>query len=181
MNKAHIETQPTNQDETQDEVVKYWVCDDSGNEDVVWAESPEDAAREYVEAGGEDSAALSTQWCDVWVWTDEDEDRERVKVAIEPDEPACTSETGHDWRRPVAIVGGIDENPGCFGQGGGIVQLDCCMECGCRRRWTNWGQDMSDGTQGLEATSYEPSYYADEVEELAEDDEIEDDETGLWS
>lgn len=33
-----------------------------------------------------------------------------VLVGSDPPEPACTCDRGHDWRRPVEVVGGLDSN-----------------------------------------------------------------------
>lgn len=87
-------------------------------------------------------------------------------------EPECPeSEDGaHDWQAPYEIVGGIKENPGVWGNGGGVIIYGCCMRCGCRRTTDTWAQDMSTGEQGLRAVTYEPGYYADDLRRLTGDD-----------
>lgn len=90
-------------------------------------------------------------------------DRECFKISVDPDEPECDDSTEHDWCSPHEIVGGIEENPGVWCHGGGIVAHEVCMRCGCGRTTDTWAQDMSDGTQGLTSVSYEPRKYAEAI------------------
>lgn len=85
--------------------------------------------------------------------------RDSHKVAIEPAEPACSHGEGHDWQSPVEIVGGIDENPGVRGSGGGVIIDECCMHCGCQRQTDTWAQDRTDGEQGLTSVTYRVGHY----------------------
>lgn len=93
-----------------------------------------------------------------------------IRVAIDPEEPECDGGTEHDWQSPVEIVGGIAENPGVWGHGGGVTITECCMHCGCARMTDTWAQDPETGEQGLESVSYEPGRYADEIPRRAERD-----------
>src|SRR5690554_5454873 len=54
-------------------------------------------------------------------------------VAIHPDAPACEGEGEHDWQSPHHLLGGIEENPGVWGKGGGAVIEEVCMRCGTAR------------------------------------------------
>ena len=76
--------------------------------------------------------------------------------------PDCIGDEEHDWQAPYEIVGGITENPGCWGDGGGVRCRAVCALCGAYRQSGNWGQCMEDGVQGLDWESYED---ADEVSE----------------
>ena len=126
-------------------------CDDGNFEEEIEADSPREAARQYVAAGewGDD---LITSWVHVWVWTN-DEDRDRIRVPIEPTEPECTSDD-HDWRNPLSVVGGLKENPGVYGHGAGVTITEVCKHCGWYRITDTWAQDPSTGEQGLESIEY---------------------------
>lgn len=86
---------------------------------------------------------------------------------LEPPEPDCPDHDEHDWQSPHAIVGGIAENPGVHGSGGGVVISECCMHCGCRRTTDTWATDPTNGTQGHTTICYSPGFYSDE---LSDDD-----------
>ncbi len=137
-------------------------CTD-GNADVdIEAESAEDAAQEYVDGGewGMDEEGAKTTWIDVWCTPldedgepDEDE-REKVTITLQPTEPECSSEDGHDWQSPIEVVGGIEENPGVWGKGGGVTITEVCSHCGCYRDTDTWAQRPDTGEQGLRSVSY---------------------------
>lgn len=144
---------------------------DDGNAEVTFeCDSGEDAAKMYVD-GGDWGQPDSTMWVTVWTWRegiDSDGDYVRVeedsyKIAIDPDEPDCTHGDGHEWDSPIEIVGGIKENPGVWGHGGGVKITEVCLHCGCERVTNTWAQDPTDGEQGLRSVSYTEGKYADEV------------------
>jgi hypothetical protein len=87
---------------------------------------------------------------------------ERIDVSIDPPEPECT-ENEHDWQAPVEIIGGMRENPGVWGHGGGVVIHDVCLHCGCERVHDTWAQDPETGQQGLRSVAYYPGKYAAQV------------------
>lgn len=145
-----------------------YLCDDGNAEIEITADSAEEAAQEYVDGGdwGDDSA---TSWVRVYVQEiDEDGDpvgaRKGVKVTIEADEPDCSHNDGHDWRSPHSILGGLRENPGVRGSGGGVIIDEVCVRCGCGRHTDTWAQDPSDGTQGHRSVSYKPGEYTEAVQ-----------------
>ncbi len=160
----------------------WHACDDGGDEcPIDDCETAEEAAQEYVD-GGEypcemSDGVLTTGWVVVRVWhegLDAEGDWVRVdesthRITIEPEEPPCTHDDGHDWQAPQEIVGGCDENPGVYGHGGGVTITRVCIRCGCSRTEDTWAQDPADGTQGLRSTSYQPGQYADEVQGLRPD------------
>lgn len=92
----------------------------------------------------------------------EEIERRYVTVTIEPPEPRCVDDDGHDWRAPYEWVGGIAENPGVWGHGGGLVYHEACVRCGCGRVTDTWAQDGS-GRQGLTSTRFEAEAYAENV------------------
>lgn len=96
----------------------------------------------------------------------EEIERHSITVQIDPDEPDCTSDEGHDWQAPYEIVGGIKENPGVWGHGGGVTIQEACLHCGCGKLTDTWAQDPETGEQGLDSTAYQPDKYTDEVSDL---------------
>jgi hypothetical protein len=92
-----------------------------------------------------------------------DTDWEHIWVRIDPQEPRCT-EAEHNWQSPHEIVGGIEENPGVWGHGGGIVIHEVCMHCACGRVRDTWADDGRGGHMESESVRYERGKYADEVE-----------------
>jgi hypothetical protein len=137
-----------------------WKCDDGNCEIEIEATTARAAARHYVRSGdwNEDG---STFWVKVWVWAaDSDgDDRESFKIEVEPSEPRCRGGQDHDWQSPIEWVGGIRENPGVWGHGGGVIIHEGCTRCGCGRTTDTWAQDRSDGEQGLTSVRYEPHEY----------------------
>ena len=144
-----------------------WHADDGHCEITVKCNSGEAAAQEYV-SGGDWGDVDTTIWIRVHVWQSATTatgiivraNEETWRVALDPDEPTCTSEKGHNWRSPHEIVGGLENNPGVWGNGGGVKIYECCTRCGCERLTDTWAQDRDTGEQGLEAVSYTPRKYA---------------------
>jgi hypothetical protein len=138
-----------------------FLCDDGNCEVEIEAASPEAAAQGYVETGdwGEPT---STIWITVYVTPvggDPDFDREAHTVEIDPDEPSCESGEDHQWKSPIELVGGLEDNPGVFGHGGGVVIHEVCQHCGCSKTTDTWAQNPETGEQGLQSVSYDPNAY----------------------
>lgn len=118
-------------------------------------------AEEWIREGDWDTSSGETFWVHGHLFTLSDdgseEDSERITVRIDPEVPECT-ETEHDWQSPHDIVGGLVENPGVWGHGGGVIINEVCLNCGCKRVTDTWAQDMVTGEQGLEAVKYEPNF-----------------------
>jgi hypothetical protein len=55
---------------------------------------------------------------------------------------------------PYAVLGGLRENPGVQGHGGGVTIHRVCAHCGCLRIYDSWAQRRDTGEQGLASTSY---------------------------
>ena len=154
---------------------RNWHADD-GNAEVGYnCESGEEAAKKYVDDGNWGDRS-ETSWIRVHVWREGvDAQGEIVRVdestetiTLEAEEPQCT-EDEHDWQSPIAIVGGIEENPGVYGHGGGVTITEVCMHCGCKRVRDTWAQDPQTGEQGLESVEYESGRYANEVAAIKEE------------
>lgn len=145
-----------------------WHADDGNAEITVQADTAQEAAQEYVD-GGNWPKVEETDWIRVWVWREVDGERvdeERITVRLDPKEPECSDDEGHDWHAPHEIVGGIKENPGVWGHGGGVIFHEVCRRCGCGRTTDTWAQDLATGQQGLESVKYEPGKYSAEVERM---------------
>ena len=188
-----------------------YLCDDGNAELRIEADSPEEAAQEYVD-GGDWGEITETIYIRVWVETapttvyrivytadtegdwcqqcgddyetreaaqaainadptaqpdeygnrcypeiveeeTEPDDRDSHRIAIEPEEPEC-EEGEHEWVSPLSVVGGIAENPGCWGHGGGVIYTEVCLHCGAYRETDTWAQDRETGEQGLRSVTY---------------------------
>ncbi len=137
----------------------YRCWDESWVEVDYEADSAQAAAEMYVADGEWEHDR--TQWIDVRVAPirsngeiDED-DSDRYTVTLEPDEPECDDGQEHDWRAPHDVVGGIKENPGCWGHGGGVIQREVCAHCGTYRITDTWATRPDTGEQGLTSVRYE--------------------------
>jgi hypothetical protein len=137
-----------------------YLCDDGNAEIEIEAADEYAAAQAYVDGGDWGEHGIeTTRWVRVHVhprganWDDGD----WIRVEIEPEEPDCPSEKAeHDWRRPIEYVGGIAENPGVRGHGGGVTIAEVCVRCGARRVTDTWAQCLETGEQGLTSITYEP-------------------------
>ncbi len=128
-----------------------------------------DEAREAADAWARDGSyddESSTVWVEIQILDParyepradsvRDAIEETVTVQIDPRAPRCAEGRAreHEWISPIEIVGGIPENPGVWGHGGGVVITEVCAHCGCARKNDTWAQDHS-GRQGLTSISYD--------------------------
>ena len=74
----------------------------------------------------------------------------------DPPEPECVHADGHEWTSHVELEGGVKENPGCQGHGGGVVIREHCARQGCAvtRETDSWAQRRDTGEQGLHSVGY---------------------------
>jgi hypothetical protein len=120
-----------------------------------------EAASDYV-GSGDWGARDATDWVHVAVWRrgfdrDGDElqlDREDRTIELPADEPACVRGHEHDWQSPYEIVGGLRENPGVQGHGGGVIYREICAHCGRYRTTDTWAPDPDGGEQGKRQVRY---------------------------
>jgi hypothetical protein len=136
-----------------------FLCDDGNCEVEIEADSAQEAAQEYVDGGdwGEDD---ETFWIDVFVQeVDEDGeevgDRESVTIQVDPPEPKCVEDQEHEWKSPYSVLGGLKENPGVQGHGGGVIIREVCKHCGKYKTEDTWAQNSNNGQQGLDSVKYE--------------------------
>jgi hypothetical protein len=137
-----------------DEPRSYTLRDDSGSEEDIVASSLKDARKQAEEwvRDGDWRDTDETFWVTVRIWG-EDGSQDCIEVAIEPEEPECSAD-GHAWYSPYAVVGGIRENPGVWGHGGGVIIHEVCSNCGANRHTDTWAQDRNTGQQGLTSVTY---------------------------
>ena len=67
----------------------------------------------------------------------------------EPENPA-----GHNWTATYDREGGLKENPGVVGNGGGVIIHEHCTRCNCTRTTDTWATNPIDGTQGHTVVEY---------------------------
>jgi hypothetical protein len=77
-------------------------------------------------------------------------------IKIPPTEPDCCAGS-HDWASPLSVVGGIKENPGVYGNGGGVVITEVCRHCGRYQITDTWAQNPENGEQGLTSVEFRDS------------------------
>lgn len=149
---------------------RVWVADDGdGNAEVEMedARTRGEAAKEYVDGGdwNEDEDTPTSTWVHVYTWPryyvgddwiDDDDERDSETIEIEPKAPKCKEGHEHSWHSPHDIVGGLEDNPGVIGNGGGAIIMEVCRHCGCGRTTDTWAQDPSTGEQGLHSVTYHP-------------------------
>jgi hypothetical protein len=133
-----------------DEPREYEIRD--GNANWTLTSRPSDLA-EVVEAsvhGGDWDESESWVWAG-WSHDEITGDAERHEVTFAAKEPGC-SQDEHDWRNPYSVLGGLEDNPGCWGgPNGGITKRSVCAHCQVyKSRATN----RNDGT-AFASTDYE--------------------------
>jgi len=136
-------------------VQRAWVSDDYvGERDDVpsyvpdlqdWAdEHAQHCAEMAVGSGGDSDQPITWRYSAEIEAVDADGDRVTVEGhgdAIE-EPPAAECEEAddgeHDWCSPHEVVGGIAENPGVWGNGGGVIITEVCRHCGTYRTTDTW-------------------------------------------
>lgn len=134
-------------------------------------------ARAEVETRGSGGYDLSagTVWVDYYVANTVTGERDRFTIAWEAEEPECADANEHDWRSPHRLLGGLEENPGVWAHGGGVIIRECCARCGRYRVTDTWAQRPDTGEEGLSETRYEDAddaslAWVQEVQDLDDDD-----------
>jgi hypothetical protein len=149
---------------------REWILREEGYDyDTVEADSAQDAleaARANVDRANY-ADAEGTLWVSVEVRCEVTDEAESATVQLDPDEPECDAGVGHDWQSPHELLGGLEENPGVQGHGGGVVVKEVCMRCGCSRTTDTWAQNPETGEQGLESVSYEQGEFAEAVARMS--------------
>jgi hypothetical protein len=134
---------------------KQWLCDGSWDRDqTLWL-------RAYVfrlQEDGEGYEMIGT-----------------ARATLHPIMPKCVGEE-HVWCSPYHILGGMKENPGVWGNGGGARIKEVCSECGVYRVTDTWATNPCDGTQGHTSVEYLPANAASSewVQQLGRPEEVSD-------
>jgi len=124
------------------EMRAYRCCDDGGDSVDIEANSAASAAEEYFSTAasfGSWEGDSETRWVRVRVWVLDagghpDDEYTSHLLAVEPAEPECADERGHDWEREGAV-----------GHGGGVIATERCPRCGLCRYIDSWHQEHSTG------------------------------------
>lgn len=130
-----------------------YLCSDENGEIEVEATSPEEAAQWFADAA-DWGDFTKTIWVDVRVTPISDDgepiedEREHITITLDPEEPPCVGGKEHEWCSPYEVVGGLKENPGVWGHGGGVIITEACPHCGRYRVTDTWAQNPADGSQG---------------------------------
>lgn len=138
--------------------MKYVYIEESGYEEVLSVETEAQAlerAHELLRTGNYDGPCRARASVNVF---DDDGDQVDLLDVVEDipaPEPPCVEGHEHDWQSPVSVVGGIKENPGVWGHGGGVIIREACSHCGYFRVTDTWAQDPETGEEGLREVSYE--------------------------
>jgi len=150
-----------------DEVCEWKLTEEGQEYGSVLAATAEEAleeARSNVDRSYYEGA-IGTIWIDVSVRCVLTGEKASDTVQLDEDEPDCSHDDGHEWGAPHSIVGGIKENPGCWGHGGGVVCHEVCLRCGCGRKTDTWAQRPDTGEQGFTVVTHEEGEYAEQVAE----------------
>lgn len=134
----------------------YLTTDGHGGEIELKAGTALAACKEYVEGG--DYAGDKTTWVSVRTTRlhrgKPTDDTERHTITVEPNEPDCRDGEVHDWQSPYSVLGGLKENPGVQGHGGGVIIAEVCQHCRAYRITNTWAQNPENGQQGLCSVEY---------------------------
>lgn len=134
----------------------YTYREESGYTENLQAAALEDARREaralLAEGDWGQSGLKKTTYVEARIFDTDGQRAATVQVRLDPPEPECESEDGHDWQTPHEVVGGVEENPGVWGKGGGIIATEVCSHCGRYRVTDTW--DQSQGPEPAETVRY---------------------------
>lgn len=157
------------QDTKEREKIRNWLITDDPS--IGWDDADEFAGTEAEAVARAERLAAqwyggdreSTQFVHVWLADADSDERdsdgdpvaEEHVITVDPIEPPCPEADEHDWSNDWALVGGIEENSGVWGKGGGVLIHERCRHCRMWRIKDTWAQDRLTGEQGLTSISYE--------------------------
>ena len=89
------------------------------------------------------------------------DDLDQYAVDIDTPSVICEDEPEeddhiHKWVSTQEREGGLKENPGVYGNGGGVVIMKHCEynDCSWTKKTDTWAQNPANGTQGHETVEY---------------------------
>lgn len=134
---------------------RWELCEAGHWYDTVTADTYQDAMQIAIDGVDRDnySDCEGTLYIDVRVRNVVTGESESDTVTLEPDAPDCSADD-HDWQSPIRVVDGIKENPGVWGNGGGVIMLQVCAHCGAYCETNTWAQRRDTGERGLTEVSY---------------------------
>lgn len=133
----------------------FLLAEDGQAYDTLWAKDEEKALEEADDRFDESLYESDrTTWVQIAVYDAVLGDRVSTIRKVEPIEPSCTTRHGHDWMAPYSVLGGLKENPGVWGNGGGVIIRQVCANCGGYRVTDTWVTGP-DGEEGCVSTQYE--------------------------
>ncbi len=142
-----------------------WILSEQGCDyRRVWARTIDEALSLAADDGGDYGERHETIWVQRYVRSPDRCEEGVTTVTLEPKEPKCTRRDGHEWSSAIELVGGIKENPGVWGSGGGVKIHRACIHCALGRTTDTWAQNPVTGEQGLESVTYTPDQYRAELE-----------------
>lgn len=145
---------PTTDTSDTNTLTTFVVWDESGHKVTIHATSAKEAAQAYVESGDWDESSQSV-FHDVYV--DDGEDTSSHTIVVDPLEPPCAEDDGHDEHDWVEV--------GVRGNGGGVIVEERCRNCGLRKVTDTWAHNPSNGEQGFTTIQYlEAIQYLEENE-----------------
>ena len=110
------------------------------------------------------------QTCEILQDTDEDIEQYEYHsgmVECHPDpDPCITCRDDHEFISTHEVEGGLKENPGVFGNGGGVIINEHCKFCSVTRRKDTWATNPDDGTQGHTSITYGVGHHTTEYDRL---------------
>lgn len=127
-------------------MLTYILRDETGEQTKIEAEDIAEAEIEAIDwvKYGDWEVTDHTVWVRVSIEDPDGNDLASPLIAVDPEEPDCEDGKDHKW---------IDYS--VRGKGGGVVSVDVCKWCGCRRTEDTWAQDPETGVQGLHSVRYE--------------------------
>lgn len=127
-------------------MTNYILREESGAETTIEAEDFTGArkqARAWVSGGCYDNIT-STVWIECRITDVDADDADIITVAIDPEEPRCSSDGGHAWG-----------SPDIAGHGAGLTTTETCSHCGCRKTSDTWATNLKTGKQGVCSIAYD--------------------------
>ncbi len=133
--------------------IGWWVKDEGAEEHFPRAQSADEALDDFFlhgSWGAGERPYKAKAYAFRYVWDHDAGEFHKEDVTpgchfVEADEPQCSA-SEHAWASPVEVVGGLKENPGVFGHGGGVRIREVCRHCGAYRITDTWYQDPTDGS-----------------------------------
>lgn len=117
---------------------------------------------DWVDYGDPDEVTRATRYTEITARNvDDEDDCETRTFRMEPPAPPCADGHAHEWSDDHDLVGGLAENPGVWGHGGGVRIHTACIHCGCGKVVDTWATDPLTGEQGLQALEFHHGQYAE--------------------